>query len=63
MLVLGTVGIESCRMLHIGPEKHISYFGINRQCFGLQKQIQRWSFGIDWAWFGIGGAFVLSWGF
>jgi hypothetical protein len=37
--------------------------GINRQYFGLQKQIRSYAFGIHWAWFGIGGAFVLSWGF
>jgi hypothetical protein len=34
-------------------EKHFRESGINRHCFGLQKQIAGYAFGFDWAWFGI----------
>ena len=47
---------------HIGPEKHFRESGINRQVFGLQKQIRRgiWYYlGLYWYC----DAFGLGWGF
>jgi hypothetical protein len=58
-----TVVIESSIWLGMVFEKHFSEFGINRQYFGLQKQIHEKGFRYWLGWIWYCDAFVLSWGF